>query len=138
MEPLLQAHDAFNLVLLLIALLTFARIVGDKKNPLEFWHLFGTKAADGEYYVDNDRVGQIIGLVFGMWVVGECVYQGLMGQWTGVAIFAAWLIYASGMGAFAKWARAFISSRYGRDTERHEEPHAVTTTTTKTDTKVTP
>jgi len=50
--------------------------------------------------------------------------------------FAIWLVYAAGMGAFAKWARAFITDRFGSKGKQPEpEPPQVTTTTT---TKVTP
>ena len=99
---------AFNLILLLCGLLVFYRIVsGD--NPLEFWHLISTKSTDGVVYVDNDKVGQVLVLLFSTWVIGWLTMTAKLEIW----YFAAWLLYGSGMGAFSKWARAMISDRYG-------------------------
>lgn len=118
MKTLLDTHDAFNLILLLIALLAFNRIVGAKSNTLEFWHIFATRSADGIYYVDNDRIGQIAGLVFGAWVVGEITYRDIIKEWSGVVVFIAWLVYAANMAAFGKWARGFLASRYAHRSEQ--------------------
>lgn len=109
----IPAQHAFNLIVLLIFLLAVYRIVRDE-NPVEFWHFISSHAADGKVYGDLDKAGQIIGLVFSTWVVCFLAYTGGMKETTGVVVFVAWLIYASGMGAFSKWARAFISSRYGK------------------------
>lgn len=102
-------HDGLNLILLLLGLLVFYRIVGGK-NPLEYWHLISTKAADGIVYLDNDKVGQLTGLIFGTWVICWLALTGHLS----VYYFGVWLVYAAGMGAFAKWARAFITDRFGK------------------------
>lgn len=123
----MDIREAFNLIILLIFLLAFYRIVRDPSNELEFWQIFSTKAADGKIYFDLDKFGQLVGLVFSTWIVTWLAYGNHLNDWTGVVIFAAWLIYASGMGAFSKWARAFITSRYA--SEHRPEP---TRTETKT------
>ena len=124
-------HDALNLILLLLGLLVFYRIMRGK-NPLEVWHMVSARSADGIVYVDNDKVGQLTGLIFGTWVI---CWLALTGDLTPY-YFAIWLVYAAGMGAFAKWARAFITDRFGAKGKQPEpEPPQVTTTTT---TKVTP
>lgn len=101
-------HDGLNLILLLLGLLVFYRVIGGN-NPLEFWHLISAKSADGKVYVDNDKVGQLVGLAFGTWVI---CWLALTEHLT-VYYFGVWLVYAAGMGAFAKWARAFITDRFG-------------------------
>ena len=122
-------HDGLNLILLLLGLLVFYRIIHGK-NPLEFWHMVSAKSADGTIYVDNDKVGQLTGLIFSTWVI---CFLALTKQLT-VYFFGAWLIYAAGMGAFAKWARAFITDRFGRsgkEPEPPQQPMIKTTTTTE-------
>jgi len=105
-------HDALNLILLLLGLLVFYRVVnGD--NPLEFWHLVSSRSADGIVYADNDKIGQLTGLVFSTWVI---CWLALTKELT-VYYFGVWLVYAAGMGAFAKWARAFITDRFGHKTK---------------------
>ena len=101
-------HGGLNLILLLCGLLILNRIVNGN-NPLEWWHLVSTKSADGIIYFDNDKVGQMTGLVFGTWVV---CWLALTNELT-VYYFGVWLIYAAGMTAFAKWARAFVTDRFG-------------------------
>ncbi len=125
-------HDGLNLILLLIGLLVFYRIIhGD--NPLKIWHLISVKSQDGNIYVDNDRVGQLTGLIFGTWVICWLALTKQLNPY----YFAIWLIYAAGMTAFAKWARAFVTDRFGSKGKQPEpeQPPQVTTTTT---TKVTP
>jgi len=102
-------HDGLNLILLLLGLLVFYRIIKGT-GSLEFWHLLSTKSADGIIYTDNDKVGQMTGLVFGTWIV---CWLALTNNLTPY-YFAIWLVYAAGMGAFAKWARAFITDRFGK------------------------
>lgn len=122
-------HDALNLILLLLGLFVFYRIVKGAKH-LEFWHLVSTKAADGVIYTDNDKVGQLTGLIFGTWIV---CWLALTSDLTPY-YFAIWLVYAAGMGAFAKWARAFITDRFGskgKVPEPEPTPQVTTTTTTK-------
>lgn len=124
-------HDGLNLILLLCGLLVFYRIIKGTQQ-LEFWHLISTTAADGKIWTDNDKVGQMTGLIFGTWVV---CWLALTNELT-VYFFGVWLIYAAGMTAFAKWARAFVTDRFGSKGKQPEpEPPQVTTTTT---TKVTP
>lgn len=122
-------HDALNLILLLLGLLVFYRIVNGN-NPLEWWHLVSTKSADGIVYFENDKVGQMTGLIFGTWVI---CWLALTNELTPY-YFAIWLVYAAGMTAFAKWARAFITDRFGSK-GKHQEPDATVTTTTKTEIK---
>ena len=125
-------HDALNLILLLLGLLVFYRIMRGK-NPLEVWHMVSAKSADGVVYVDNDKVGQLTGLIFGTWVI---CWLALTGDLTPY-YFAIWLVYAAGMGAFAKWARAFITDRFGAK-GKQPEPEPTPNVTTTTTTKVTP
>lgn len=125
-------HDALNLILLLLGLFIFYRIVKGAK-PLEFWHLISVTSANGQVWTDPDKVGQLTGLVFGTWVI---CYLTLKGDLT-IYLFGAWLIYAAGMGAFAKWARAFITDRFGSKGKVPEPPEPVGVVTTTT-TKVTP
>lgn len=125
-------HDALNLILLLLGLLVFYRIMRGK-NPLEVWHLISTKSADGIIYVDNDKIGQLTGLIFGTWVI---CWLALTQELTPY-YFAIWLVYAAGMGAFAKWARAFITDRFGSK-GKHPEPEPQPLVTTTTTTKVQP
>lgn len=128
-------HEALNLILLLLGLLIFYRVVGDRDNPLEYWHLVSTRSADGVVYTDNDKVGQLTGLIFGTWVI---CWLALTGDLT-TYYFAIWLVYAAGMGAFAKWARAFITDRFGSKGKQPEpEPPAPPQVTTTTTTKVVP
>ena len=118
----MEIHVAFNLIVLLVFLLAFYRIISSGKNKLEFWHFLSSKSVDGVYHSDLDKLGQIVGLLVSTWVIVWLTYRDLIvKEWTGVAVFAAWLIYASGMGAFSKWARAFISSRYGA---QHARPQS--------------
>lgn len=105
----MSAEYAFNLVVLLLLALTFYRVVHAAANELEFWHLLSTRSADGRIYLDNDKIGQMAGLVFGTWIVCWLAYTNHLT----IYYFAAWLLYASGMGAFSKWARAMIADRYG-------------------------
>lgn len=124
-------HAGLNLILLLCGLFIFYRLVkGD--NPLEWWHLVSTKSADGQIYFDNDKVGQMTGLVFGTWIVCWLALT----QDLSVYYFGVWLIYAAGMTAFAKWARAFVTDRFGKAPHKPEPepPSTTTTTTTKTTT----
>ena len=125
-------HDALNLILLLLGLLVFYRIMRGK-NPLEVWHMVSAKSADGVVYVDNDKVGQLTGLIFGTWVI---CWLALTGDLTPY-YFAIWMVYAAGMGAFAKWARAFITDRSGAK-GKQPEPEPTPNVTTTTTTKVTP
>ena len=118
---------ALNLILLLVGLLVFYRIIKGS-GPLEFWHLVSTRSADGIIYTDNDKVGQMTGLVFGTWVVCWMALTHTLEIW----YFAAWLLYASGMGAFSKWARAMISDRYGsrgKEPEKTDQPGTISATT---------
>ena len=122
-------HDALNLILLLLGLLVFYRIIKNTEK-LEFWHLISVTSADGKIWTDNDKVGQLTGLIFGTWVI---CWLALTGDLT-VYYFGVWLIYAAGMTAFAKWARAFVTDRFGGKGKEPEPPppSTVTTTTTKT------
>ena len=122
----METQHAFNLIVLLVLLLVFYRIVRNEDNELEFWHLLSTRSADGKVYVDNDKIGQLTGLLFGTWIVCWLAYTGRLE----ILYFAVWLLYASGMGAFSRWARAMIADRYGREGKRPEEPPSTTTTTT--------
>lgn len=123
-------HDALNLILLCLGLLVFYRIIHGT-GPLQFWHMVSAKSADGIIYVDNDKVGQLTGLVFGTWVI---CWLALTQELT-VYYFGVWLVYAAGMGAFAKWARAFITDRFGKSPSKQEPDTATVTTTTKTEVK---
>ena len=122
-------HDGLNLILLLCGLLIFYRIIKGAEQ-LEFWHLISVTSSDGKVWSDNDKVGQMTGLVFGTWIV---CWLALTNELT-VYYFGVWLIYAAGMTAFAKWARAFVTDRFGRAPQKQEPeaPSTVTTTTTKT------
>lgn len=106
-----QAHDAFNLILLLIVVLVVYRVIHDPASPIQFWHAFSTKAADGVVYLDIDKVGMLVGLFGSSWVIGWLTYVNKLE----VIYFIAWLIYCSGMGAFSKWARGIISNRYSKN-----------------------
>lgn len=123
-------HDALNLVLLLLGLLVFYRIIKNTEK-LEFWHLISITSADGKVWTDNDKVGQLTGLIFGTWIV---CWLALTNELT-VYYFGVWLIYAAGMTAFAKWARAFVTDKFGKNGHREPEPPpppmVKTTTTTE-------
>ena len=122
-------HDALNLILLLCGLLVFYRIIRGAQQ-LEFWHLISVTSADGKIWTDNDKVGQMTGLVFGTWIVCWLAYTNELT----VYYFGVWLIYSAGMTAFAKWARAFVTDRFGKappKTEPDPAPQVTTTTTTK-------
>lgn len=122
-------HDGLNLILLLCGLLVFYRIIKGAQK-LEFWHLLSTRSADGIIYTDNDKVGQMTGLIFGTWIV---CWLALTNELT-VYYFGVWLIYAAGMTAFAKWARAFVTDRFGskgKQPESDPQPLVKTTTTTE-------
>ena len=126
-------HDALNLILLLCGLFILNRIVsGD--NPLEWWHLVSTRSADGKIYFDNDKIGQMTGLVFSTWVVSYITLTVKILDGYYVACVAIWLIYCAGMTAFGKWARAVVADRFSKAPQRPEPeaPSTVTTTTTKT------
>ena len=129
----METQHAFNLVVLLVLLLTFYRVVHSNNNGLEFWHLLSPRSADGQIYLDNDKLGQLVGLMFGTWVICWMTYT----EKLEILYFAAWLLYASGMGAFSKWARAMITSRYGAQQPPPKPPEPPSTTTTTT-TKTTP
>ncbi|MDO8703305.1 MAG: hypothetical protein Q7J84_00015 [Sulfuricaulis sp.] len=124
-------HDGLNLILLLLGLFVFYRLVKSAEQ-LEFWHLISVTSADGKIWTDNDKVGQMTGLVFGTWIV---CWLALTNELT-VYYFGVWLIYAAGMTAFAKWARAFVTDRFGKAPAVREPdpppPSTTTTTTTKT------
>lgn len=123
-------HDALNLILLLLGLLVFYRIIKNTEK-LEFWHLISVTSADGKIWTDNDKVGQLTGLIFGTWVI---CWLALTKELT-VYYFGVWLIYAAGMTAFAKWARAFVTDRFGKSTHKPEPEQAQVTTTTTTKVK---
>ena len=116
-------YDGLNLILLLCGLFIFYRII-DGNNPLQLWHLLSVRAADGTVFTDNDKIGQMTGLVFGTWIV---CWLALTAELTPY-YFAIWLIYAAGMTAFAKWARAFVTDKFG---SKGKEPEPPSTTTTK-------
>ena len=118
-------HDGLNLILLLCGLLIFYRIVKNAEQ-LELWHLVSTTSADGKIWTDNDKVGQMTGLIFGTWVI---CWLALTGDLT-VYYFGVWLIYAAGMSAFGKWSRAFVTDRFGGKGKAPEPDAQVTTTTT--------
>ena len=118
-------HDGLNLILLLCGLLIFYRIVKNAEH-LELWHLVSTTSADGKIWTDNDKVGQMTGLIFGTWVI---CWLALTGDLT-VYYFGVWLIYAAGMSAFGKWSRAFVTDRFGGKGKQPEPDAQVTTTTT--------
>ena len=124
-------REGLNLILLLCGLLVFYRIINGK-NELEFWHLVSVTSDDGKVWTDNDKVGQMVGLVFGTWIV---CWLALTDELTPY-YFAIWLIYAAGMTAFAKWARALVADRFGARGKQPEPepPSTTTTTTTKTTT----
>ena len=128
--PSIDPGHAFNLVVLLILLLTLYRVVNSAQNNLKWWHLLSTRASDGVIYLDNDKVGQMTGLIFGTWVICWLAYT----EKLEILYFAAWLLYASGMGAFSKWARAIIKDRYGTPQPHPPKPPPSTTTTTTTET----
>lgn len=128
-------HDGLNLILLLLGLLVFYRIIKGAQR-LEFWHLISVTSADGQIWTDNDKVGQMTGLIFGTWIVCWLTLTVKVVDGYYVAALAIWLIYCAGMTAFAKWARAFVTDRFGKSPPKPEpETPQVTTTTT---TKVTP
>lgn len=121
-------HDALNLILLLCGAFVLYRLVNGN-NPLQWWHLVSTRSADGDVYFDNDKVGQMTGLIFGTWVI---CWLALTTELTPY-YFAIWLIYAAGMTAFAKWARALLTDRFGsKGREPEPKPSTITTTTTET------
>lgn len=110
-------HDGFNLILLLLGLLVFYRIINGKSD-LEFWHLISARSADGKIYVDNDKVGQLTVLIFSTWVICWLTLTKLLT----IYFFAAWLLYGAGMGAFAKWARALLTSKFGHPEIKTNDP----------------
>lgn len=122
-------YDGLNLILLLCGLFVFYRIIKGTKQ-LEFWHLISVTSADGKVWTDNDKVGQMTGLVFSTWAI---CWLALTNELTSY-YFAIWLIYAAGMTAFAKWARAVVADRFGSKGKEPEPapPSTTTTTTTKT------
>lgn len=108
-------HDGLNLILLLLGLLVFYRIVNGN-NPLQFWHLISTTSEDNKVFIDNDKVGQLTVLIFSTWVICWLALT----KDLNIYYFAAWLVYGAGMGAFAKWARAFITDRFGHERKQHD------------------
>jgi hypothetical protein len=135
-----NTSEAFNLILLLIIVLAFYRTVNSEKNKLEFWHALSTRSADGVIYFDNDKIGQMTGLLFSTWIVCWLAYTDHLT----IYYFGAWLLYASGMGAFSKWARAMITSRYGakdKEPDKARDPSgtiSATSTPTGSTMKITP
>lgn len=122
-------QQAFNLILFFAAVWAVYKIVNARNNDLEFWHAFSTRSADGRIYLDNDKIGQMTGLAFSTWIVCWLAYT----KDLTIYFFAAWLIYASGMGAFSKWARAMIADRYSKPSRAVPEPMGSTETNIKTD-----
>ena len=126
-------HDGLNLILLLLGLLVFYRVIKNTEK-LEFWHLISVTSADGKIWTDNDKIGQMTGLVFSTWVISYITLTVKILDGYYVACVSIWLIYCAGMTAFGKWARAVVSDRFSKTPQRPEPeaPSTVTTTTTKT------
>lgn len=102
-----------NLLVLFVAVGVFFFIIKSHDNPLKFWHLIGTRSADGVYYVDNDKVAQFCGLIFGTWVICFLTWTKTEITTEYVIVLAFWWLYCAGMTAFGKFARAFVHDKFG-------------------------
>lgn len=119
-----NTFQALSLVVFLVLVLFFYEVVRSGKNDLEFWQVFATRSdRDNRYYIDHDKIGQLVGLGFSTWVVVYlALHDGLGDGWASVALFGTWLAYCSAMAAFSKVVRGFIKSRWGGGTSTPSSP----------------
>ena len=115
-EGLRGAFDTQALVLLLFVLLAvraFAHTVGEDSNPVEFWHFYASRAADGSQLGDPKKLAVMVGIFASTLFVGYTFWAHPIDSFWPVAVFAIWLIFISGIDVFSAWARSFVDRRFG-------------------------
>ena len=122
-------HDLFGwidpgavvlILLLIFVALAFRSAIKSKRpdgteNPIEFWHFYSSRSPDGRQFGDPDKLGVMVLIVTSSFYVGYMFWEGKIDNWHKVIVFAIWMLFMSAAGSFAKWARTFVSRRYGKE-----------------------
>lgn len=115
-------------VFLLLVGLGFLKIM-QSRNPLEWWHFFATRGADGHYYADSDKLWQNIGGVVGSVAILLESYNGRL-DW---AVFGGYLAFVGSVKGYSAYLRAKQGSvETTKVTEPAGPPSKVTETKVET------
>jgi len=108
----LDLQALFLIVVVLIAVRAFSRMLS-AGNPVEGWHFYASRGADGNQYGDPNKLGIMVGIVASTLFVGYTFWAHAVDNWYVVAIFALWLVFIAGTEYFAKWFRSFLDRKVG-------------------------
>lgn len=126
------AHaDAFRWLFMLALVWALYRYVNSGCNPLRWWHFIASRGADGSYYADLNKLGQVTGIAFGSFAVLN-VSGNAKSDFTGFAtVLLAYFAFVGGVAGYS----AYLRSKSGqRETTTTTEPAPTTPnkTTTRT------
>lgn len=99
-ERLADPHVLSGLCVIVGILFGLYFIIRAKENDLECWHFIATKGLDGKNYADTDKLGKLVGIIAGTYVV-------IFNKPDSAMLF----IYLSYVGAVAGWSSYLRSKR---------------------------
>jgi len=108
MELTLELEAIMGVVLLLVFVWGLVRVINDPENPIEWWHFFSSRGADGKQYGDANKLGICVGIVFSTLFIGWYAYMLSLG-WE---LFGLWLLFIAGVEGFGKWFRGFLDKKF--------------------------
>lgn len=128
-NAVLSNSGAFRWVLFLGVIWAFYRYMDSGSNPLYWWHFFASKGADGQYYADLNKLGQVTGIAVGSFAIVQ-LSAGANKDFIGfAAVLAAYFTFVGGVSGYA----AFLRSKSGRtETTTTTEPAPVAPVRTTT------
>jgi pheromone shutdown protein TraB len=88
-----------GVLLFLLALLLWKTI--GRNRPMDWADLISVQTRDGRTVASIEKIGYIVGLVLGGWVVVTYTYAGKLTY----DLFGLYLLYAAGIKAFTSWLR---------------------------------
>lgn len=103
---MIDAFRIFTALLLIGVAIAIAMAIRAASNELEFYQLISTKAQDGKYYVDWNRIGQGAGVVLSSVTPFIYAYSPNMDATGLAAVLGVVLAYLGGVSGYAATLRA--------------------------------
>lgn len=132
LSSILANADAFRWLFFLVLVWALYRYIHSGCNPLRWWHFISSKGADGSYYADLNKLGQVTGIAFGSFSV-LLLSSNAKADFVGfAAVLTAYFAFVGGVAGYS----AYLRSKSGQVqtttvTEPVSAPVKTTTTTTE-------
>lgn len=90
-----------GLLLILLCILVY-RVMTDKSNELECWQFFASRGEDGKHYADVDKLGKVVGIAVGSWVIIKLSYE----QRMDAVILGTYFAYVGAVAGYSAFLRS--------------------------------